>query len=195
MNFDLIDPSTFTEKFFNFKVERFYAKKAMSERKNSILIDSFVDLNYETYNSIKNVDGLFILILGLLAFTLIVIVVKGVILLMKRKLNTEVLEGGETMTLREKCWKRVKSFVIRTYNGIYMNWTMSVFKESIFQILLAAALFLSMPSEVRDNVKRSNSFTYDCSLTFAILSLIIGMVIYPGVCLFIATRSHNELRS
>lgn len=113
VNFDLIDPQTVTNRIFNFKLDKFYAKQAQNNNVPTYLIDSFIALNFDTYNPIKNVDGLFVLILMLLFFILFAVLVKAFaglirqLLEITRDLGRLFMEGGEKK--KKKGTKRRKT--------------------------------------------------------------------------------------
>ena len=102
VNFDALDPEWTTKYILKFDYDEKLAEK-MEKRKDNILNEQMKVSGYETYNSILNSGGIFMIVMFFVQMVVFSMVIKIVIKVLKVKNTTEYdYEGGNRISVIEE---------------------------------------------------------------------------------------------
>ena len=102
VNFDALDPEWTTKYILKFDYDEKLAE-AMEKRKDNILNEQMKVSGYETYNSILNSGGIFMIVMFFVQMVVFSMVIKIVIKILKVKNTTEYdYEGGNRISVIEE---------------------------------------------------------------------------------------------
>ena len=102
VNFDALDPEWTTKYILKFDYDEKLAEK-MEKRKDNILNEQMKVSGYETYNSILNSGGIFMIVMFFVQMVVFSMAIKIVIKILKVKNTTEYdYEGGNRISVIEE---------------------------------------------------------------------------------------------